>query len=48
MEKTGKRINIRISAESHDKLLGLVFKNRKKGATIISVLNELLKVDSKK
>lgn len=43
MNKTGKRVNIRISIEAHDKLLGIVFKSRKKKATIISVIDELLR-----
>lgn len=42
MVKTGKRVNIRVSAEAHDKLLEIVFKNRKQKATIISVVDKLL------
>lgn len=42
--KREKRVNIRVSQRAYDRLIGLVFKNRKKRATIISVIDELLKV----
>lgn len=44
MKTAGKRVNIRVSYEAYNKLLGLKFKSRKKRATILSVMDELLKL----